>query len=61
MCDPTTRRICGDGFAGVKSVPAASNGGFSKLGVPFWGPYHKGCSILGFILWSPNLGKLPND
>ena len=33
---------------------------FPKLGVPFWGPYDKGYSILGSILGSPYFGKLPN-
>ena len=34
-------------------------GGFPKLGVPFWGPYNENCSILGSILGSLYLGKLP--
>ena len=35
-------------------------GGFLKLGVPFLGGLHtKAYSILGSILGSPNLGKLP--
>ena len=29
-----------------------TNGGFPKLGVPFWGPYNKDYSILGSILGS---------
>ena len=33
--------------------------GFSELGVSFWGPYNKDYSILGSILGSPFLGKLP--
>ena len=36
-------------------------GGFLKLGVPFWGPNNKDCSILGSILGSPYFGKLPYD
>ena len=34
-------------------------GGFLKLGVPFWGPNSKDYSILGSILGSPYLQKLP--
>ena len=34
-------------------------GGFLKLGVPFWGPHNKDYSILGSILGSAYLGKLP--
>ena len=30
-----------------------------KLGVPFGGPYKKDYSIMGSILGSPYLGKLP--
>ena len=37
------------------------NGGLPKLGVPFWGSYNKDSSILGSILGSPYLGKLPNQ
>ena len=36
------------------------NGGFPKLGVPFWGSNNKDYSIFGSILGSPNFGKLPN-
>ena len=36
------------------------NGGFPKLGVPYWGSYSKDCSILGSTLGSPYFGKLPN-
>ena len=39
----------------------SQNGGFLKLGVPLWGPFNKDCSILGSILGSPYLGKLPNS
>ena len=34
-------------------------GGFPKLGVPFLGPQNKDYSILGSMLGSPYLGKLP--
>ena len=34
-------------------------GGIPKLGVPFWGSSYKDYSILGSILGSPYLGKLP--
>ena len=34
-------------------------GGFPKLGVQNWGPHNKDYSILGSILGSPYLGKLP--
>ena len=35
--------------------------GFPKLGVPFFGgPHNKDSSILGSILRSPSLGKLPH-
>ena len=34
-------------------------GVFPKLGVPFGGPYNKDYKILGSILGSPYLGKLP--
>ena len=40
--------------------PLARFGGFPKLGVPFGGPHNKDYSILGSILGSPYLGKLPN-
>ena len=38
------------------------NGGFPKLGVPFWGVicFFKDYSILGSVLGSPYCGKLPN-
>ena len=35
-------------------------GGFPKLGVPFWGSHSKDSSILGSMLGSPFLGKLPS-
>ena len=39
--------------------------GFPKIRVPFWGPHNKDYNsdynILGSILGSPNLGKLPYD
>ena len=41
----------------VPNLP--TQGAFSKLGVPFWGPYNKDYSILGSILGCPNFGKLP--
>ena len=34
-------------------------GGLPKLGVPYWGPHNQDFSILGSILGSPYLGKLP--
>ena len=34
--------------------------GFPKLGIPFRGPQNKDYSILGSILGSPYLGKLPD-
>ena len=48
---------------GVRPVDGAINlnGSFPKLGVPFWGPYNKDYSILGSILGSSYLGKLPNQ
>ena len=33
--------------------------GFPKLGVPFEGPNNMDCSILGSLLGSPHVGKLP--
>ena len=33
--------------------------GLPKFGVPFWGPCNKDYSILGSMLGSPNVGKLP--
>ena len=37
-------------------------GGFSKISGAFWGgPYNKDNNILGSILGSPYLGKLPNS
>ena len=53
----------GFGAEGLEHLgPAAStlNGGFLKLRVPFWGIHNKDYSILGTILGSPCLGKLPN-
>ena len=44
--------------AGLSST-GSKNGGFPKLGVPFWGSLDKDYSIWGFILGSPYLGKLP--
>ena len=36
-------------------------GGFLKLGIPFWGSHNKDCNIFGSILLGyPELGKLPN-
>ena len=41
--------------------PGKKYGGFLKLGVSYWGgPHNKDYSILGSILGSPYLGKLPN-
>ena len=42
----------------VLVAPARRFGGFPKLGVP-WGPHSKDHHILGCILGSPHLGKLP--
>ena len=44
----------------AKLTFSAVNGGFPKLGVPFWGPNNKEHSILGSILVSLYFGKLPN-
>ena len=43
---------------GFPSLPKSCRG-YAKLGVPFWGPHNKDCSIFGSILGSPYLGKLP--
>ena len=40
-------------------IPQVPFGSFPKSGVPFWGPLNKDYSILGSILGSPDLGKLP--
>ena len=36
------------------------NRGFTKSGVPFGDPHNRDHSILGSVLRSPYLGKLPN-
>ena len=41
--------------------PYSLSGGFPKLGVPFGGPHKKDYGILGSILGSPYLGKLPSQ
>ena len=36
------------------------DGGFPKLGVPFWGPHTKDYTIRGSILGFPYFGKVPD-
>ena len=51
-------RAWGWGSEGLE-LKVERTGGFPKLGTPFRGPDNKGYSILGSILGSPYLGKLP--
>ena len=43
-----------------RPCPKGLNGRFPKLGVPYCSPIFKDYSILGSILGSPYIGKLPN-
>ena len=47
------------GARGHKCFRVYKYGSFPKLGLPFWGPYNRDYSILGLILGSSYVGKLP--
>ena len=46
--------------SGARDLQAVEMGTSQNLGYIITGPYNKDYSILGFILESPYLGKLPN-
>ena len=54
-----TSQRTGPGNATLLIAPPL-NGGFPNLGYLFGGPHNKDYSMLGSILGSPYIGKLPN-
>ena len=53
-------RFCRVGFVqglGFRVGVRSGCGGFPNLGVPFWGPNNKDCSIWGLYWGSPILGN----
>ena len=64
VSDARTLNLCSQASGhhyGVRAPPSICiSGGFPVLGLPFLGPHNKDYSILGSILGSPYLGKLPS-